>query len=214
MDQAKELADKAWELSPEGQAYREMIRKDINRRASEGKGFAGGVFGTRSDGFYRALVRPFLIAQHEKGKIKLADNVLESLKNSDDVKSGGGMDFMYPDPVRVFRQHYGDDAFDLIPDLEKFGMGPSGYGPTTETRIKVLEEVIGEPIMKVGSDKPGDYLTKGEFQAKMDHEDEVLGYIQRREGRFGNMPDKELSEEVTARLQSNCLLYTSDAADE
>ena len=206
VDQAKELADKAWELSPEGQAYREMIRKDINRRASEGKGFAGGVFGARSDGFYRALVRPFLIAQHEKGKIKLADNVLESLKNSDDIKSGGGLDFMYPDPVRVFRQHYGDDAFDLIPDLEKFGMGPSGYGPTSETRIKVLEEVLGEPILKKGSDKPGDYLTKGEFQAKMDHEDEVLGYIQRREGRFGNMSDKELSEEVTARLKSKATL--------
>ena len=206
VDQAKKLVDKAWEMSPEGMAYREMSRKDILRRGSEGKGFAGGVFGDRSDGFFRALVRPFLIAQHEKGKIKLADNVLESLKNSDDIKSGGGMDFMYPDPVRVFRQHYGDDAFDLIPDLDKFGMGPSGYGPTTETRVKVLEEVIGEPILKKGSDKPGDYLTKGEFQAKLDHEDEVLGYIQRREGRFGDMTDKELADEVTGTLQSKASL--------
>ena len=206
VDQAKKLVDKAWEMSPEGMAYREMSRKDILRRGSEGKGFAGGVFGDRSDGYFRALVRPFLIAQHEKGKIKLADNVLESLKNSDDIKSGGGMDFMYPDPVRVFRQHYGDDAFDLIPDLDKFGMGPSGYGPTTETRVKVLEEVIGEPILKKGSDKPGDYLAKGEFQAKMDHEDEVLGYIQRREGRFGDMSDKELADEVTGTLNRKATL--------
>ncbi len=199
VDQAKKLVDQAWEMSPEGIAYREMIRKDINRRGSEGKGFAGGVFGARSDGFFRAIVRPFLLAQHEKGKIKLADNVLESLKNSDDIKSGGGMDFMYPDPVRVFRQHYGDDAFDLIPDLEKFGMGPSGYGPTTETRVKVLEEVLGEPILKKGSDKPGDYLTKGEFQAKLDHEDEVKGYIDRREGRFGSMDSKEIAQELAER---------------
>ena len=206
VDQAKKLVDQAWEMSPEGIAYREMSRKDILRRGSEGKGFAGGVFGDRSDGYFRALVRPFLIAQHEKGKIKLADNVLESLKNSDDIKSGGGMDFMYPDPVRVFRQHYGDDAFDLIPDLDKFGMGPSGYGPTTETRVKVLEEVIGEPILKKGSDKPGDYLTKGEFQAKLDHEDEVLGYIQRREGRFGDMSDKELADEVTGTLNRKATL--------
>ena len=206
VDQAKKLVDKAWEMSPEGMAYREMSRKDILRRGSEGKGFAGGVFGDRSDGYFRALVRPFLISQHEKGKIKLADNVLESLKNSDDIKSGGGMDFMHPDPVRVFRQHYGDDAFDLIPDLDKFGMGPSGYGPTTETRVKVLEEVIGEPILKKGSDKPGDYLTKGEFQAKMDHEDEVLGYIQRREGRFGDMSDKELADEVTETLNRKATL--------
>ena len=206
VQQAQELADKAWEMSPEGIAYRDMIRKDINRRGSEGKGFAGGVFGDRSDGFYRALVRPFLIAQHEKGKIKLADNVLESLKNNDDIKSGGGMDFMYPDPVRVFRQHYGDDAFDLIPDLDKFGMGPTGYGPTTETRVKVLEEVLGEPVMKVGSDKPGDYLTKGEFQAKLDHEDEVLGYIERREGRFGDMDSKEIAQELAEREQRKMTL--------
>ena len=206
VQQAQELADKAWEMSPEGIAYRDMIRKDINRRGSEGKGFAGGVFGDRSDGFYRALVRPFLIAQHEKGKIKLADNVLESLKNSDDIKSGGGLDFMYPDPVRVFRQHYGDDAFDLIPDLDKFGMGPTGYGPTTETRVKVLEEVLGEPVMKVGSDKPGDYLTKGEFQAKLDHEDEVLGYIERREGRFGDMDSKEIAQELAEREQRKMTL--------
>ena len=63
----------------------------------------------------------------------------------DDLKGGG--DFWDADPVRVFRQHYGDDAFDLIPDQEAFGMGPTGYGPTTKERVSVLEKVIGEPIM-------------------------------------------------------------------
>ena len=62
----------------------------------------------------------------------------------DDLKGGG--DFMSADPVRVFRQHYGDDAFDLIPDQEAFGMGPSGYGPTSQERVRVLEKVIGKPI--------------------------------------------------------------------
>ena len=204
VDQAKKLADKAWEMSPEGQAYRDMIRKDINRRGSEGKGFAGGVFGDRSDGYFRALVRPFLLAQHDKGKIKLAENTYNSLKNMDDLK--GGNDFMSADPVRVFRQHYGDDAFDLIPDLDKFGMGPSGYGPTTDTRVKVLEEVIGKPILQKGPDNPGGYLTKGEYQAKLDHQDEVLGYIQRREGRFGDMTDKQLAEEVNEVLQTKATL--------
>jgi hypothetical protein len=51
-------------MSPEGMAYREMIRKDILRRGSEGKGFAGGVFGERSDGFFRALVRPFFMLRN------------------------------------------------------------------------------------------------------------------------------------------------------
>ena len=204
VDEAKKLTDMAWEMSPEGIAYREMIRKDINRRGSEGKGFAGGVFGHRNDGFFRAVVRPFLLAQHDKGKIKLAENTYKSLKNSDDLKGGG--DFMSADPVRVFRQHYGDDAFDLIPDEEVFGMGPTGYGPTTNERVSVLEKVIKEPIMKVGPDNPGGYLTKGEYQAKMDHQDEVLGYIERGEGMYRNMKPQEIADEIAQANQTKASL--------
>jgi len=181
-------------MLPEGQAAEEAIRKDILRRGSEGKGFAGGVFGARNDGYFRAIVRPFLLKQHENGIIKLADNTLESLKQSNDLKGGG--DFMSADPVRVFRQHYGDDAFDLIPDQEAFGMGDTGYGPGRDRINEVMEKVIGKPILKVGPDNPGGYLTKGEYQAKLDHEDEVLGYIKNGDGRFGSMTKKEIAEEI------------------
>jgi len=196
-DEAQKLVDLAWKMSPEGQAMEELVRKDILKRSYEGKGFVGGVFGARNDGFFRAVVRPFLLAQHAKGKIKLADNTLESLKNADDLKGGG--DFMSADPVRVFRQHYGDDAFDLIPNEEAFGMGPSGYGPTTNERVSILEKVIGEPILKVGPDNPGGYLTKGEYQAKLDHEDEVLGYIKNKEGVYSDMSAKEIAGEIAER---------------
>jgi len=191
-DEAKKLVDMAWKMSPEGMAAEEAIRKNILKREHEGKGFVGGVFGHRNDGFFRAIVRPFLLDQHDKGIIKIADNTLESLKNADDLKGGG--DFMSADPVRVFRQHYGDDAFDLIPDLEAFGGGQ--YGPTSKEKIAVLEKVIGKPILKVGPDNPGGYLTKGEYQAKLDHQDEVLGYIERKEGRFGDMSEKEIAQEI------------------
>ena len=200
-DEAQRLVDLAWKMSPEGQAAEEAIRKDILRRGSEGKGFAGGVFGERNDGYFRALVRPFLLDQHEKGIIKLSDSTLDSLKNSNDIKSGGGNDFMYPDPVRVFRQHYGDDAFDLIPDQETFGMGDTGYGPGRDRINEVMTEVIGKPILKVGPDNPGGYLTKGEYKAKMDQEDEVIRYINEGEGRFGNMSEKELAEEIAGSNQ-------------
>ena len=208
-DEAKRLTDLAWKMSPEGQAAEEAIRKNILKREHEGKGFAGGVFGPRNDGFFRAIVRPFLLAQHDKGIIKLADNTYTSLKNADDLKGGG--DFMSADPVRVFRQHYGDDAFDLIPDLETFGMGPSGYGPTSQERVSILEKVIGKPIMTKGPDKPGGYLTKGEYQAKLDHQDEVLGYINNKEGRFGSMSEKELAEEIAqVKATKDSLKVTMD----
>jgi hypothetical protein len=211
VDEANKLADLAWEMSPEGMAYREMVRKDINRRSSEGKGFAGGVFGPRNDGFFRAVVRPFLLAQHDKGKIKLAENTYNSLKQMDDLKGGG--DFMSADPVRVFRQHYGDDAFDLIPDQEAFGMGPSGYGPTSQERVSILEKVIKEPVLKVGPDNPGGYLTKGEYQAKMDHQDEVLGYIERGEGRFGDMKPEEIAEEIAQANKTKASLQKALETD-
>jgi len=55
-DEAKRLVDAAWRMSPEGTRAEEAIRKDILRRSMEGKGFAGGVFGARNDGFFRAIV--------------------------------------------------------------------------------------------------------------------------------------------------------------
>ena len=197
--EAKKLVDLAWKMSPEGRLAEETARKELLSRMNEGKGFAGGVFGPRNDGFFRAVVRPFLLDQHAKGKIKLAENTLNSLKNADDLKGGG--DFMSADPVRVFRQHYGDDAFDLIPDEQAFGGGQ--YGPTTQERIDVLNKVIGEPVMKVGPDNPGGYLTKGEYQAKLDERDEVMGYINNREGRFGDMSEKEIAEEIAGVNQQH-----------
>ena len=197
VDQMTKITDLAYRMSPEGIAAEQASRKALLARMNEGKGFAGGVFGKRNDGYFRALVRPFLLKEHEAGRIKLADNTLDSLKNSNDLKSGGGNDFMYPDPVRIFRHHYGDDAFDLIPDQDVFGMGPSGYGPTKERINEVLIKTGIKPTTVQGPGNPGGYLTKGEYQAKLDEIDEASeAIIQRREGRFDGMSEKEITEEV------------------
>ena len=147
-----------------------------------------------TDGYFRAIVRPFLLKEHELGKIKIADNTLTSLKQMDDLKGGG--DFMSADPVRVFRHHYGDDAFDLIPDQEVFGMGDTGYGPGRDRINEVMIKTGIKPTTVQGPGNPGGYLTKGEYQAKLDELDDVRGYIQRREGRFDNMSQKEITEEL------------------
>ena len=59
-----------------------------------------------------------------------------------------------------------------------------------QEKIDVLEKVIGKPILKNGPETPGGYLTQGEYQAKLDHEDEVLRYINEGEGRFGEHVSK------------------------
>jgi len=192
VDQMTKITDLAYRMSPEGLAAEEATRKALLKRMNEGKGFAGGVFGARSDGYFRAIVRPFLLKEHEAGRIKLADNTLTSLKNADDLKGGG--DFMSADPVRVFRHHYGDDAFDLIPDQEVFGGGQ--YGPGRDRINEVMIKAGIKPTTVQGPGNPGGYLTKGEYQAKLDELDEVRGYIQRREGRFDKMSNKEITEEL------------------
>ena len=194
VDQMQKITDLAYQMSPEGIAAEKAARKALLARMHEGKGFAGGVFGPRNDGYFRAIVRPFLLKEHEAGRIKIADNTLTSLKNADDLKGGG--DFMSADPVRVFRHHYGDDAFDLIPDQEVFGMGDTGYGPGRDRINEVMTQAGIKPTTVQGPGNPGGYLTKGEYQAKLDELDEVRGYIQRREGRFGNMSQKEITEEL------------------
>ena len=193
MDHLKKITDLAYKMSPEGIAAEKAARKALLERLNEGKGFAGGVFGPRNDGYFRAIVRPFLLKEHELGKIKLADNTLASLKQMDDLKGGG--DFMSADPVRIFRHHYGDDAFDLIPDQEVFGMGDTGYGPGRDRINEVMLKTGIKPTTVQGPGTPGGYLTKGEYQAKLDELDEVRGYIKNKEGRFGDMSETEIAEE-------------------
>ena len=60
--------------------------------------------------------------------------------------------------------------------------------------------------MKVGPDNPGGYLTKGEYQAKMDHQDEVLGYIERGEGMYRNMKPQEIADEIAQANQTKASL--------
>ena len=73
MIKAKKLTDLAYRMSPEGIAAEKAARKALLKRMNEGKGFAGGVFGARNDGYFRAIVRPFLILLNMiLGKIKIS----------------------------------------------------------------------------------------------------------------------------------------------
>ena len=72
---------------------------------------------TRSlkESYHRATVRPFLIKQHEAGKIKLSDEHYKQLKEAADLNSGGSNRLKVVDPVSVFKYHYGEKAFNKIP---------------------------------------------------------------------------------------------------
>ena len=77
-------------------------RKALVKRKYQGKGYGP------SEGIYRTLARQFLRDEIEAGRIETTQNIYNAIKE-------GGHPFI--DPIKVFRHHYGDDAFDT---LEKY----------------------------------------------------------------------------------------------
>ncbi len=80
----------------------EIDRKALVKRKYQGKGYGP------SEGIYRTLARQFLRDEIEAGRIETTQNIYNAIKE-------GGHPFI--DPIKVFRHHYGDDAFDT---LEKY----------------------------------------------------------------------------------------------
>jgi len=160
-------------------------RQALIRMMNEGKGFDRS-----KEGYFRAVVRPFLIDQHEKGLIQLNDDVYRSLQESLDLTSGGFFDKKFPDPVRVFRYHFGDDAFDLIPaDM-----------PSPATR-DILEEFARSDhainaINKTSPDRPVGYLTANEIRGRILDRKDLIKVIKENEGRFGSMSQEEKLAEI------------------
>ena len=184
-----ELVEKALEMDPVSVAKKEAAEKAKKEAFLKRKYEGAGYPGLHQEGYHRAVVRPFLIDQHDKGIIKLSDEAYKSLKESSDLSSGGFNDFAFPDPVRVFRQHYGDDAFKRIsPDIQS---------PARSDILESMYESNFKPIKKEGPKRPGGYLTKGEYQAKIEEaEDLVELYKTSDESWIGDLSKDERAKKV------------------
>ena len=77
----------------------ERDRQAIVKRKYQGKGYGP------DEGIYRNLTRQFLRDEIEAGRIKTTPNIYNAMKE-------GGHPFI--DPIKVFRHHYGDNAFDIL----------------------------------------------------------------------------------------------------
>jgi hypothetical protein len=179
------IRDLAQKMTPEYQAMEQANRQALIRMMNEGKGFDRS-----KEGYFRAVVRPFLINQHEKGLIQLNDDVYRSLKESLDLTSGGFFDKKFPDPVRVFRYHFGDNAFDLIP--------PDMPSPATRD---ILEEFARgdhaiNAINKTSPDRPVGYLTANEIRGRILDRKDLIKVIKENEGRFSSMSQEEKLAEI------------------
>jgi len=96
---------------------------------------------------------------HEAGVIKLDDTIYENLKKGAH-HYGGAMTFA-PDPVRIWRKHFGEDIFDKMENW-RYNEGEDVFSWLKRNKI--------EPVLKEGPKSATDYLHPVELQAELDQE--------------------------------------------
>ena len=74
-------------------------RKALVKRQYQGKGYGP------NEGIFRTLTRQFLRDEIEAGRIETTQNIYNAMKSGS---------YPFIDPIKVFRHHYGDDAFNNL----------------------------------------------------------------------------------------------------
>ena len=130
----------------------------------QGKGYG------ENEGMYRYLSREFLVEQGKAGKIDLDPNVLKRLDENPGTI----------DAIKIFRHHYGDDAFDKLEDYlddvffdMDFDLGPRYPGQKTFEDLGIVVK---------NKSKPGEtvrhYDLPGEIDQEIKEIDELISTIE------------------------------------
>jgi len=112
---------------------------------------------------YRGYGSWFLPKLHEKGIIKLDDTIYENLKKG--AHHYGGADFFAPDPVRIWRKHFGNNVFEKL----------DNFDPDNEDIFQWLERNKIQPVQKDGPKNALEYLTPTEIQQQLADELDLFG---------------------------------------
>ena len=100
--------------------------------------YDGPGFDRPNSPIYRGYGSFFLSKLHDKGIIKLDDKIYENLVKG--AHHYGGADFFAPDPVRIWRKHFGNDVFEKLDTLIQ----------TTKTYFNGLRETTYNPYRNKG----------------------------------------------------------------
>jgi len=104
---------------------------------------------------YRGYGSFFLPKLHEKGIIKLDDEIYKNLVKG--AHHYGGADFFAPDPIRIWRKHFGNQVFKKL----------DNFNPEEEDIFKWLERNKVQPVQKDGPKNALEYLTPTEIQQQL-----------------------------------------------
>jgi len=161
MDKIQKAIDEIEDIRSGKKQSRQMKEA---RLKFQGKGYG------ENEGMYRYLSRQFLVEQGKAGKIDLDPNVLKRLDENPGTI----------DAIKIFRHHYGDDAFDKLGDYiddvffdMDFDLGPRYPGQKTFEDLGVVVK---------NKSKPGEtvrhYDLPGEIDQEIKEIDELISIIE------------------------------------
>ena len=158
MDKIQKLIDEMEDIRSGKKAERERAE---GRLKFQGKGYGN------NSPLYRTLARQFLVEQGNAGKIDLDPDILKRL-----AENPGTID-----AIKIFRHHYGDDAFDKLEEYLDYGMD-FDLGPRYPGQ-KEFEEL---GIVVKNKSKPGEtvrhYDLPGEIDQEIKEIDELISTIE------------------------------------
>ena len=117
--------------------------------------YDGPGFDRPNSPIYRGYGSFFLSKLHDKGIIKLDDKIYNNLKEG--KHHHGGADFFAPDPVRIWRKHFGNDVFEKL----------DNFDPDNEDIFQWLKRNNIQPIKKDGPKDALEYMTPTEIQQNL-----------------------------------------------
>ena len=133
------------------------------------------------------MARKLALMLDEQGVIKLDPKVKKGLKEGLDM-TGGHTELEYVDPIRVIREHMGDDIFDQFPkdlvDTDIYTKNPKKLNDF----IKLIKLTDDLGPKKVEGGKAIDYITPKEYQQRIVDLEESIPLIEKGEG-FWTSPE-------------------------
>jgi hypothetical protein len=123
----------------------------------DGPGYTSG-----NSSLYRGYGSSFLPRLHEKGIIKLDDEIYQNLKQG--KHHYGGADFFAPDPIRIWRKHFGDDVFKKL----------DNFDPDNEDIFQWLSRNNIQPTNRVGPKNALEYMNSTEIGQRLTDEAQLL----------------------------------------
>ena len=162
----------------------EKSKKDSDHKARMKRLYEGPGYDRPNSPNYRGYGSFFLPRLHEKGIINLDKKIYDNLVKG--AHHYGGGEFFAPDPIRIWRKHFGNDVFEKL----------DNFDPKNEDIFKWLDRNNVQPILKQGPEDALEYQTTGELLETLGEDLDAFGKYKNPKGQGGFFESSTAAERL------------------